>query len=249
MSVRRLTWEEKHDKLGGKMKVAFTTFLMLLASLPVLAEEAKFKPLIVIVDEDRGPMDSCIGIPVTPLCAFKTWISCYSGVPSSCIAIGVVPSEPNERWYPGFDKAPYRITEVAKVNPEIVPLLPTGRNPSGVRWFDPDDLMISYSVWLCTTEGEEEKCKWWDGGDTVIALRSIKGRWVLAWWEPSDLTCGERYSSSPTEFKGYCHWVPPRDVLEGARLPAEARGIEPKFRIDPKSLLKPGFASVRVKTE
>lgn len=232
------------------MNRLFTIVLFLLASLPALAEEAKFKPLILTVDMGRRPMESCIGIPITPLCGFKTWLSCFSGVASSCSAIAVARSKPNENSYPIFGKYLFKILEVSKINPKVASMLPAGRNPAGLKWVGLDHIEITYTTRQCRKEEGKKICIWWENSKRIV-FKQVKGHWLLTRWNDGDLTC--EYAASPSigPFNRYCDWLAPMEVNEKinqAYFWAEARGIEYDIQIDPKSLLKPEYLTTRIKT-
>jgi hypothetical protein len=55
-----------------EMKSLFSIVLYLLAVFPGYADNGLYKPLTLTVDTYQSAAESCIGVPVTPICALKT---------------------------------------------------------------------------------------------------------------------------------------------------------------------------------
>ena len=170
--------------------------MILAAALPALAGDAPLPPLtpegeyLVMTQDDASSTSTCIGNPVTPLCAVETVMACLLRRDDGLCRIGMGLAEKSGRGQGTrvYEKRLYRIVNAEFLEsdgrlwrPNLLAL-----DRENVKAMQPGDIRLDVIERNCLRLSLSSECdSEWSGPEAYI-IRRNGGHWAVTIWGPAD---------------------------------------------------------------
>ena len=120
---------------------------------------------------------TCIGDPVTPVCAVETMLACSARLDMSlCHKVGI--EDFSFGTYPALKTVEYVILEASEIRPEDIASAP--EEVRDAYWFKPGFYQVHTRQWVC--EADRVTCPSWPWRETSYSVKPLDGEWHVVTW-------------------------------------------------------------------